>query len=40
MRRREPEFWEYSIVPRQAEQIVKIGEKRSVLLHSRYVIEV
>jgi hypothetical protein len=38
MRRGDPEFWEYSIVPREAEQIVKIGEKRAVLLHSRYTI--
>jgi hypothetical protein len=38
MRRGDPEFWEYSLVPSEAEQIVRIGEKRAILLHSRYTI--
>ena len=32
------ENWEYSLVPHHAEEIVKVGELRCVLLHSRYTI--
>ena len=30
--------WEYSLVPHQAEEIVRAGELRCVLLHSRYIL--
>lgn len=30
--------WEYSLVPRQAEEIVQVGELRCVLLHYRYTL--
>lgn len=34
------ESWDYSVVPHEPEEIVRIGDMRCVLLHSRYTLTV